>query len=231
MIVRERADSFVLVEQHEHALVSGEFARRWVEGPVPLGSTLYAVENHDVAWREPDREVLWNEASGRPYSFLDHPLGAKLAAQWRGIERVEARDAYAGCLCSMHYARFLVGSEDPEGVAFLERETKRQERLREGMSDEELGNLERNFRFLRLCDGLSLYLFLYGPGEPGYPPPTPDGFELDGTRFELVWEDREHARLKPFALTEPFEVSVPHREVGKDRRPLGDGRIGLRVTG
>ena len=231
MIVRERADSFVLVEQHEHALVSGEFARRWVEGPVPLESTLYAVENHDIAWREPDREVLWNETSGRPYSFLDYPLGAKLAAQRRGIEKVEARDAYAGCLCSMHYARFLVGSEDPEGVAFLERETGRQERLREGMSGEELENLERNFRFLRLCDGLSLYLFLYGPGEPGYPPPTPDGFEFDGTRFDLVWEDEGSVRLEPFALTGPFEVSVPYREVGKDRRPLGEGHIRLRVTG
>jgi hypothetical protein len=231
VIVRERADSFVLVEQHEHALVSGEFARRWAEGPVPLGSTLYAVENHDVAWREPDREVPWNEASGRPYSFLDYPLGAKLEAQRRGIERVEARDAYAGCLCSMHYARFLVGSEDPEGVAFLERETKRQERLREGMSDEELGNLERNFRFLRLCDGLSLYLFLYGPGEPGYPPPTPDGFEFDGTRFDLVWEDESSVRLEPFALTGPFEVSVPYREVGKDRRPAGGGVLVFRVSG
>jgi hypothetical protein len=231
VIVRERADSFVLVEQHEHALVSGEFARRWVEGPVPLGSTLYAVENHDVAWREPDREVLWNQASGRPYSFLDYPLGAKLAAQRRGIGLVEARDAYAGCLCSMHYARFLVGSEDPEGVAFLERETERQERLREEMSGEELENLERNFRFLRLCDGLSLYLFLYGPGEPGYPPPTPDGFEFDGTRFDLVWEDEGSVRLEPFALIGPFEVSVPYREVGKDRRSLGEGHIRLRVSG
>jgi hypothetical protein len=231
VIVRERADSFVLVEQHEHALVSGEFARRWAEGPVPLEPTLYAVENHDVGWQELDREVLWNEASGRPHSFVDHPLGPKLEAWRRGIERVEARDAYAGCLCSMHYARFLVGSEDPEEAVLLERETARQGRLRKGMSGEELENLERNFRFLRLCDGLSLYLFLYGPGEPGYPPPTPDGFEFDGWRFDLVWEDREHVRLEPFALTGPFEVSVPYREVGKDRRPLGEGCIRLRVTG
>ena len=231
MIVRELADSFVLVEQHEHALVSGEFARRWAERPVPLGPTLYAVENHDVGWQELDGEVLWNEASGRPHSFVDYPLGPKLEAWRRGIERVEAHDAYAGCLCSMHYARFLIGSEDSEEAAFLQRETARQGRLREEMSGEELENLERGFRFLRLCDGLSLYLFLYGPGVPGYPPPTPNGFEFDGTRFALVWEDREHVRLEPFALTEPFEVCVPYREVGKDRRPLGEGRIRLRVTG
>jgi len=84
---------------------------------------------------------------------------------------------------------------------------------------------------LRLCDGLSLYLFLYGPGEPGYPPPTPDGFGFDGRRFELVWEDREHVRLEPFALTEPFDVCVPYREVGRDRRPVGGGVLEFRVSG
>jgi hypothetical protein len=231
MIVRELAESFVLVEQHEHALVSGEFARRWAEKLVSLESTLFAVENHDVGWQELDGEVLWNEVSGRPHSFVDYPLGPKLEAWRRGIERVEAHDAYAGCLCSMHYARFLIRSEASEAAAFLQRETARQGRLREEMSGDELENLERGFRFLRLCDGLSLYLFLYGPGEPGYPPPTPDGFEFDGTRFDLVWEAREHVRLEPFALTEPFEVFVPYREVGKDRRPLGEGRIRLRVTG
>ena len=231
MIVRERADSFVLVEQHEHALVSGELARRWVNGPSPLGSTLYAVENHDVAWRGPDLEVLWNEETGRPYSFLDYPLGPKLSAQWRGIDLVETHDAYAACLCSMHYSRFLLGSEKPMEVEFREGEMDRQERLREGMGEEEQENLERNFHFLRLCDGISLFLFLYEPGQAGFPPPTPDGFEFDGTRYELSWQDKSLVRLDPFPLTEPFDVSVPYREIGKDRRTVGTGRIELRLSG
>ena len=192
---------------------------------------MYAVENHDVAWRGPDREVLWNEEAGRPYSFLDYPLGPKLSAQWRGIDLVEAQDAYAACLCSMHYARFLSGSEDPVGVEFRKGEEARQARLREGMTEEELENLERNFRFLRLCDGLSLFLFLYEPGEAGYPPPTPDGFELDGTRYELSWRNRDLVSLDPFPLTEPFDVSVPYRRVGKDRRPAGAGTLEFRVSG
>jgi hypothetical protein len=231
VIVRELANSFVLVDQHDHALVSGEFARRWVEGPSPLGPTLYAVENHDAAWRGPDQEVLWNEETGRPFSFLDYPLRPKLSAQWRGIDLVEAHDDYAACLCSMHYARFLLGSKDPVEVEFREGEAARQERLREGMSGDELENLERNFRFLRLCDGLSLFLFLYEPGRTGFPPPTPDGFELDGKRYELSWQNENLVFLDPFPLTEPFDVSVPYREVGKDRRPVGTGRIELRVSG
>jgi hypothetical protein len=231
VIVREKPDSFVLVEQHEHALVSGEFARRWVEGPSPLGPTLYAVENHDVAWRGPDREVLWNEEAGRPYSFLDYPLGPKLSAQRRGIDLVEAHDAYAACLCSMHYSRFLLASENPAEVEFREWEEGRQRRLRGGIAEGDLGNLERNFRFLRLCDGLSLFLFLYEPGRTGYPPPTPGGFELDGTRYELSWQNGRSVRLEPFPLTGPFEVAVPHREVGKDRQPLREGVLEFRVFG
>ena len=183
-----------------------------------------------MAWREPDREVLWNEASGSPYSFLDYPLGPKLSAQRLGIDLVEAGDAYAGCLCSMHYARFLLNSEKPAEVEFREREAARQERLREGMSGEELENLERNFRFLRLCDGLSLFLFLYGPGNGGYPPPTPGRFGLDGTRYELSWRSEDLVLLDPFPLTEPFDVAVPYREIGKDREMIGEGILEFRIS-
>ena len=221
----------MIVGQHDHALVSGEFARRWKDGPSPLESTLYAVDNHDVAWREPDRGVLWNEEADRPFSFLDYPLHLKLPAQRRGIDLVEAHDAYAGCLCSMHYARFLLNAEGREEVDFRDGELARQERLRAGMSGEELDNLERNFCFLRLCDGLSLFLFLNDPGQAGYPPPTPNGFEFDGTRYEPAWEDEQTLRLDPNPFTEPFRVSAPYREVGNDRRPLGEGVLEFRVTG
>ncbi len=230
MIVRELFNSFLLIEQHEHALISGEFARRWARGPTPLEPTLYAVDNHDVAWREPDREVLWNEASGRPYSFLDYPVGPKLPAQRRGIDLVEAHDAYAGCLCSMHYARFLLNADRPDEVQFREAEMTRQDRLRAEMSGEEVENLERNFRFLRLCDGLSLFICLNEPGSSDYPPPTPGGFELDGERFEPVWDDGRTLRLDPNPFTESFDVAVPYREVGKDRQPAGSGAIELRIS-
>ena len=116
MIVRERPDSFLLFGQHEHAMIAGEFARRWVEGPLPFESTVYAVANHDIAWRGLDREVLWNEERDRPYSFVDYPLQLKLPAQKKGIDLVEDHDPYAGCLCSMHYARFLLDDERSEEI-------------------------------------------------------------------------------------------------------------------
>ena len=230
MIVRERPGSYLLFGQHEHALVAGEFARRWREGPNPFESTVYAVANHDLAWREADRGVLWNEEKDRPYSFVDYPLDLKLPAQRRGIDLVADHDPYAGCLCSLHYARFLLGSERPEEVEFRESEAERQGSLEERMSEKELENLERNFRFLRLCDGLSLFLCLNVSGGEDKPPPYPGGLEFEGTRFGLVWEDEQTLRLDPNPFSEAFGIEIPYRIIGRDRRPLGSDLFELRVT-
>jgi len=220
----------LLFEQHEHALIAGEFALRWRERPDPLESILYAIVNHDLGWRELDQDVLWNEEKDRPYSFVDYPLDLKLPAQRRGIDAVEDHDPYAGCLCSMHYARFLLDSERPEEVRFREAEMERQGGLRERTSDSERGNLERNFRFLRLCDGLSLFLCLNGPGGEDSPPPYPGGFEFEGTRFEPVWEDDRTLRLDPNPFSEAFGLEIPYRTIGRERRPLGSDLLALRVT-
>ena len=230
MIVRERPDAFLLFGQHEHALIAGEFALRWREGPDPLESTLYAIVNHDLGWSELDQDVLWNEEKDRPYSFVDYPLDLKLPAQRRGIDAVEEFDPYAGCLCSMHYARFLLDSRRPEEVQFREAEKERRDSLEQRMSDSERGNLERNFRFLRLCDGLSLFLCLNEPGGEDSPPPYPGGFEFDGTRFEPVWEDRRTLRLDPNPFSEAFGIEIPYRTIGRDQRSLGSDRLELRVT-
>ncbi len=230
MIVRETPGSFVLVRQHDHALASGLFAERWARRPYPLGSTLYAVAQHDVAWRGLDSSVRWNEEVGRPYSFLDYPAEEKVRAYGEGLDLLEAQDPYAACLCSMHYRTLAQGSQRPVEARFVEREAARQERLKAGLSDEEVESLGRNLRFLKLCDGLSLFVCLNEPGDAERPPPYPGGFELDGRRFEPVWEDGRTLRLDPNPFSGPFDLRVPYEEVGKDRRRIGSGLIELRVT-
>jgi Protein of unknown function (DUF3891) len=230
MIVRERPDSFLLFEQHDHAIIAGEVALRWRERHRPFESTLYAIANHDLAWRELDREVLWNEKEDRPYSFVDYPLDLKLPAQRRGIDLVADHDPYAGCLCSMHYSRFLLDSVRPEEVEFREGEMERQGRLEERIPEKDLEHLERDFRFLRLCDGLSLLLCLNEPGGEDGPPPYSGGFEFEGTRFRLAWEDGQTLRLDPNPFSEVFGIELPYRIIGRDRRPLGSDTLELRVT-
>ncbi len=231
MIVRDSPEGFVLIKQHDHALISGEFARRWKAKPRPLESTLYAVSQHDLAWKPLDEEVLWNEEKGRPYSFVDYPAEPKVRAYERGIDLLEAEDRYAACLCSKHYERLVrdFGKTDVE-ARFAEAESPRQERLRSEMSGEETENLERNLSFLRLCDGLSLFVCLNGPGGGGYPPPYPEGFAFDGETFEPVWEDERALRFAPNPFTEPFHISLPFQMVGGERQVIEDGSLEFEVV-
>jgi hypothetical protein len=64
----------------------------------------------------------------------------------------------------MHYETITRGSEDVAETRFAEAEARRQERLRKGMSVEELQSLDHNLGLLKLCDGLSLFLCLNEPG-------------------------------------------------------------------
>lgn len=231
MIVREKPDTFVLVRQHDHSLVSGEFAKYWAERPWPLEPTLFAIAHHDVAWQEPDANVRWNDETGRPYSFADYPPEDKVRAYAGGLAWLEESDPYAACLCSMHYETLVrrFGSSEAE-AEFAEAESRRQARLRAGMSGEEVESLENNLGLLRLCDGLSLYVCLNEPGDGEYPPPYPEGFALAGERFEPLWEDRRTLRLEPNAFSEPFGFTIPYMTVGRDRRPIESGRLELRVV-
>ncbi len=226
-----RQDSFVLFRQHDHARASGEFARHWAERPRPLDSTLYAIAHHDVAWRSLDETVRWNDEEDRPYSFVDYPSEPKVRAYAEGIDWLEERDPYAACLCSAHYSTLMrdFGGSDAE-ARFVETETRRQERLRAGMSGEEAEDFERNLRLLKLCDGLSLFVCLNEPGGSGYPPPYPGGFDLDGKKFEPVWDDEHTLRLAPSPFSEPFDLSIPYQMIGADGRDIESNKLELRVT-
>ena len=229
MIVRERPDSYVLIKQHDHGLISGEFARHWAEEPRPLEPTLYAIANHDIGWQALDASVRWNEESGKPYSFTDYPTGPKLQASREGLDFLESRNPYAACLCSMHYAAFISDSEDETAVRIVEGEVRRRRKIKSKMTEEELGNLEHNFRLLQLCDNLSLFVCLNEPGRNDHPW-YKNGFEFEGAKFEPVWEDHRTLRLDPNPFSKPFDLFVPYALVEKNGRAVGSGRLGLRVT-
>lgn len=228
MIVRERPDSYVLIKQHDHGLVSGEFARHWAEKPQPFKPTLYAIANHDVGWQALDDSVRWNEESGKPYSFADYPIEPKLRAYKKGLDLLEAKIPYAACLCSMHYASFMRGSEDEPEARFRERETKRQREIKTAMTREELDNLEHNFRLLQLCDDLSLFVCLNEPGRNDHPW-YKSGFMFEGMKLEPTWEDHHTLRLTPNPFSEPFDLFVPYTLIEKNGHPAESSRFELQI--
>jgi hypothetical protein len=229
VIVRERPDSFVLVEQHHHGMISGEFARHWAAEVPTREAALYAVANHDVGWRELDATVRWNEETGWPYSFMDYPAEPKLRAYANGLDHVQTHSPYAACLCSMHYGSFVRDARREPEVSFREAEAARRRGIEASLSEEEISGLEYNFRLLQLCDDLSLFVGLNEPGRNDYPHYR-DGFGFMGARLEPVWEDERTLRLDLNPFSEDFGIEVPYRVIGKDRRPLESGILELRVT-
>jgi hypothetical protein len=227
VIVREKGGSYVLIKQHEHGLISGEFARHWDGSIRPLKPTLYAIANHDIAWQTLDEPVRWNEETGKPYSFMNYPIQPRLQAYEEGLNFLESQSPYAACLCSMHYAALVRGSELE--VRFWQSEARRQRKIKDTMTWEGLGNLEHNLRLLRLCDDMSLFVCLNEPGRNDYPW-YKNGFEFEGSKFEPVWEDSQTLRLEPNPFVEAFELAIPYTLVGEDGRSVASKLFGLRVT-
>jgi hypothetical protein len=171
--------------------------------------------------------VRWDEATGRPYSFTNYPTEPKLRAYKEGLRLL--RNPYSTCLCSMHYASLVQGSEDAVEVRFRELELRRQEKLKGRMSAEELDNLDHNFRLLQLCDNLSLFVCLNEPGSNDHPW-YKNGFSFEGERFEPIWEDDHTLRLDPNPFSEPFGIVAPYGIVERDGRFRESGYLKLRVT-
>ncbi len=232
MIVREVSEGFVLIGQHDHGLVAGEIARHWAREPLPSPSTLYAIAQHDLGWRELDGTVLWNEEAGRPHDFIDYPAEPKVRAFAHALDVLEGRDPRAACLSSMHYTTLMQGSKNEAEVRFREAEERRQERLKGQISQESGEALDRDLRFLKLCDGLSLFLCLNEPGrEASNPAPYPDGLVFDGEEYVPEWADDRTLRMRPDPFSGPFEVGLPYRVIGRDGRGRREGRLELRISG
>jgi hypothetical protein len=191
MIVQPRADDLVLIRQTDHAALSGTFAENWGNAlftlPEPRLSVRLAATHHDEGWHQWEASPRVDPATRRPYQFTDLPTAEHAAFYRKGIDRVCARDRYAGLLVCMHLAglyRLRLGPNNPFGqgqpAADEERDLreilgslqKQQQELSNSLAAE--GVPERllrdpvlgvNYRLLQFFDRLSLYFCLRPPDE------------------------------------------------------------------
>ena len=229
MIVRAREDGFLLIRQHEHGQISGQFARHWKTDTLPERATLFAITSHDVGWEELDDEVKLNPETNAPYSFVDYPLEPKLRAYKHGLDQVEVQEPYAAYLCSLHYSSFVRDSKEPAAVDFKNRESNRRKRLEERMPEEWLQNSEYNFRLLQLCDDFSLFVCLNEPGENTFPW-YGNGFEFRGEKLMPVWRDEHTLNIDPNPFSEPFDLTIPYDLVGRGGEAIEKDSFRIRVA-
>jgi len=105
MIRRRRRDQFLLITQHDHALLSGELARRVGNGafapPSPYDSVIMAIAHHDCGWPAQDAQPARN-AENFPAHALESDADIAMAAWSGSVAEVAAKDPYAGLLVSLH---------------------------------------------------------------------------------------------------------------------------------
>jgi Protein of unknown function (DUF3891) len=239
MILRENPSSYVLINQHDHAGVAGEMAAHWhpdyFAGPERRPEVLLAIREHDCGWIPLDEHGGWDATGQRPFSFIDYPLAPKLQQYSQGISEVEASNAYAALLCSLHYTTFPDLDTTAEGRAFLQAEQARQQKIKATLAlttprqDQELFF---HLQLLKCCDGLSIYLCINKPGvtkaqeHPWYQHGIPQStFSFtQGRNLEVMWRNSQTVQIRPFPFTQAFVVTIPYRQVSKQQIQLMGGR-------
>lgn len=222
MFVRERADTWQLVRQPDHADLSGAFAAAWGGDVAPLRhreALALAATRHDDGWAVFDRRPAWDAANRRPTNFLDVPVLSHLAFYRACIQVVSEEDAYAGLMVSMHGAGIYNGRYGTQPSLGLTFAAEQQPAVDAFVAEQEathagraaalgVGDGERwvDYKLLQVFDRLSLTLCLRewegSDAEAVSIEPMP--VDYDGTEAELRLEPLGpwRIRLDPYPFTE-----------------------------
>ncbi len=226
MILREREEEFVMIEQDHHGHLSERIMSHWKKELFPgidkRDSVLTAIKHHDLGWLPFDKEPFWNDAKQKPYSFTDFPFPAKMILYKQGLDLVEQLDPYAAILCSEHYSQFLIGSKDPDAFNFLEAEFNRRQRLKNEQEDFDEQIFKKHYGLLQLGDNFSLYACMNEPGvvkseqhpffEEGIP--SPKFLEgLPSHRMDVQFADSKTICVESFPFNTSFEIEYTQRIV------------------
>jgi len=245
MLRLESETGYWLITHPDHARLAGAFATRWgnrlFAKPHPRTEVLHGIHVHDDGWaardaspgitRQGKPSAFSQELVGKYAAFEEIDLADYLAVRERAVEEVQASNAYAALLVSMHTYNLLTAHADrttiaPEQLrlldAFLERQLALQHDLRVRIrldaslvaadtSDETILN---NFRLLQACDNLSLLscVAFMQPATLLHPLATNDGGASTVAVSALA---SRHFRLEPYPFDEPhlsFEVPARHVE-------------------
>ncbi|EZH67567.1 hypothetical protein DH09_06450 [Bacillaceae bacterium JMAK1] len=217
MIVRSRSDEWILIDQHEHGLFTGQLARFWGDDArlkrSRFSDVITACFQHDRGWQLEDQSPRFHESEAMPYDFTSFPDPLKIPLYQKGITEAALMSKRAGYLISQHLSSFYEAQSDELATQFKQQEEKRRRELRLSLDNE--GDLRYDLSVLRLLDEIALYVALNEPSVnkedewPWFKQGFSQTFSFLGDQtIEANWKDRQSVTLHPF----PFctTVTVPH---------------------
>ena len=105
MIRHRRGNEFLLVAQHDHALLSGQFVTHIGNGrfgpPRPYQETVDGISLHDCGWPLHDEHPTLN-GKGLPLHVLESPMPIAITVWSESARRAGEKDPYTGLLVSLH---------------------------------------------------------------------------------------------------------------------------------
>ena len=120
MIRRDKNDGWILITQHNHALLSGQIMANWGNDcfvkPDPYNEVLFAIKEHDSGWKDWDSNPKINTENGFPANFTEmSPYDQSII--WSKCYRSHSSDhPYASALTALHFSKFNSSNlkKDPE---------------------------------------------------------------------------------------------------------------------
>ena len=225
MIRREDGSDWLILSQVDHAWLAAELAKVWRHcGAASWGISellFQTVLKHDDGWRDWETGIEIDPGNGIPRQFTEMPMETA-AGIWRAsIESCAREHPLSGIWVSRHFCYLaehaLTSHADaPDDVAATRRFLSEQEgyqaelrsRALKDVTAREFASLsEIGFRFLRLFDGLSLWLCCAEQTDP---------FDVrcDGQESRFTPYAERRIVIEPYVLTEqPLKLSVPIRRI------------------
>ena len=222
MIVRYDSDgTIVMINQTDHAHVSGLFAAHWgnetFEVPRPYKSVVRGTTYHDIGWLRYETSPQLNPETGKTPTFAQVPKDKQMldAFEWAG-DWLSSIDPYAGLMFSKHrtglwQSRYGVVTHPPTGrggtlppaiAEFIARSEAKQKQAAEQFDAKEFAT---NYNLLQVWDLMSLYICTTEVIKPDVIDPVPLGYsQAKGVPMNLTPLGENTIALSPYPFDQPL---------------------------
>jgi hypothetical protein len=228
MIRRDERDGWILINQHDHAELSGEIMKYWGNKDFarPDSEVLFAIGEHDNGWKEWDSCPKVNPVSLYPMNFLEMSPSDQSEIWRRCFRRHSTDHPYASVLIALHFGKLNEKSLNKNSSNGIARALQSEITdfvsgiLKINISDLNLNSLPRdvqvNLRFVQIADIISLTL-CHGWPSIGIED-VPLGYDGSSTALNLKSNDGSNYVVSPYPFSHPIiGLQIEGRRLGQKR--------------
>lgn len=243
MIRHTRGDAFLLITQHDHALLSGKFAERIGNGmfapPSPFREVVDGIALHDGGWPVHDDEAPTLNGRGEPLHVLESPIDVATHAWSESVRRAVAKHPYTGLLVSLHVTALSDFAQSQAPIPHERAKTPAEHFMLNKFQQQQFELQEDLRRRLKMPTDLPLHNGLAEPGESEVEDQlifnygllkTMDRVSLDLCCSEELFQEIEDVYPRPGES--PVNIKVRHAGPGAMELspwPFADERLAFEV--